>query len=265
MQRLMWFGAILLVCLLSSPLIMAYDDAQDATLAEMQALLDELNEAIYRAEVGRSAHPAFLEHLRDLEMGLQDLLARLLAERDEPAEWGDYMRPEDAKPVLELQRVLGGIKSLEDGVWETDRGTPTVAIAPDQEYSSVAIEATVTFLKGYRELSFGLYHPDGYLMAVGGTGVHRARGFVGVGDARTPSARWSNRLGKEAELESNRPYRIRVEVRVRKDSTKIDLLIDGERVLSQVGETAFASGYPAIRTWNTEARIENLTIEELAW
>ena len=107
----------MLVCLLSSPLIMAYDDAQDATLAEMQALLDELNEAIYRAEVGRSAHPAFLEHLRDLEMGLQDLLARLLAERDEPAEWGDYMRPEDAKPVLELQRVLGAssLRKMEYG------------------------------------------------------------------------------------------------------------------------------------------------------
>ena len=93
MRRLMWFGAILLVCLLSSPLIMAYDDAQDATLAEMQALLDELSEAIYRAEVGRSAHPAFLEHLRDLEMGLQDLLSRLRTKRDEPAEWGATFVP----------------------------------------------------------------------------------------------------------------------------------------------------------------------------
>lgn len=264
MRRLTWFGTILLVCLLGSTLVMAYD-AQDATLSEMQALLDELDEAIYRAEVGKSAHPAFLEHLRELEVGLQDLLRRMQKEQDQPTEWGSYLRPEDAKQVVDLQRVLGIINSPEAGVWETDRGTPTLAIAPGQEYSSVAIEATVTFLRGYRELNIGLYHPEGHLLAVGGTGVHRARGFVGVGDARTPGAKWSNRQGKEGELENNRPYRIRVEVRLRRDSAKVDLMIDGERVLSEVGETAFASGYPVIRAWNTEARIENLSIEELYW
>ncbi|MGI6038501.1 MAG: DUF6250 domain-containing protein [Limnochordia bacterium] len=232
-------------------------------IQELEALIKELDQAILRATEGNSAHPAFLQHLRELQIGLTQVLDML--DRDRDFQWGDYVIERDVAEPEELTRVLGNFYPVSTGGWETDRATPALALWEDKLYSNVAIEATVTFLGGNKEVNLGLYQREGYMVAMGGTGVGRSKGFVGAGDARNVGKLWEEKVGPGTQLEFNRPYRLRVEIRARQDMVRIDLYLDGERLLTQQGEAPFQEGYVAIRTWASEARIEDLLVEELTW
>jgi hypothetical protein len=69
--------------------------AQGAVLniGTLDALIEEFGAAIARAEAGNSAHPAFIDHLRQLLASLVSYRDALVANNPDPAEpggWGDY-------------------------------------------------------------------------------------------------------------------------------------------------------------------------------
>jgi hypothetical protein len=258
----------LLIVVTFSGFVCAYGAWQPVVsepVMELEILIEELAEAIRRAEEGKSAHPSFLDHLQEIRRGFEKTLEKLRLNRDLPPQWGQYSVADEMEKITSLRRVLGQIQPLEPDGWETDRATPALAVWEEKEFTTVAIEGTVTFLRGSKELTMGLYTREGYAVAMAGTGVNRSRAFVGVGDARTPGKLWSDKVGKDGELKTNNPYRFRVEIRLRPDTTRIDFFLDGEKLLSQIGETSLTQGYVAIRTWGSEVRFEDLRVEELLW
>ena len=168
-----------------------------------------------------------------------------------------------AVQVNSLEVVSGSLGMVGRSAWQTDAATPTMAFYPTRFVAPLRIEATVTFLAGNLEVQLGLYRPNEDAVTMGGTGHSRLAYFTGSGTPRDPGLTWMRRSNFDDSIfEYNRPYSLQVEINPEGSETRVDVYMDGQLVESYAG-SSIEDGYPAVRTWQSEVRIENFQVTPL--
>ena len=236
-------------------------DAQDEAISpgQLEEIIIGMEEAVNKAVESNAAHPAFIE---DLENHIEEL--RLLLNKDETVtEWGDYPTvAEDYEEITTISSLRGdGFTEKGDGSWILNGSNPSLAIWEGRTFSSIIIEADVTFLEGGIEFNTGLYNEDEDVFVNGGLGPHGSKVYIGSGTFRSPGREWNEREGEWREsLKRNQPYQVRVEIKQLPGGTQVELYLDGEKYLSHMEETQLEEGYIAFRTWTNEVKLENVRI-----
>lgn len=169
---------VLLLILLSSLLVYGYGDWQADTLEgfelhKLEALIEELEGAIIQAEEGKSAHPAFLQHLHDILEGFKKLLAQIPLE---DSQWGDYSFIESRDMGRRTSHTIKGITMY---MHLAPRGTFPTGVEDDGEATVLndfwIAETPVTYGLWYLIRIWG--EENGYTFAnMGREGSHGERG-----------------------------------------------------------------------------------------